>query len=133
MVKREITFNSRKFLSQPITIVYHTQVIENCSFFQAPDGASACTNRLVKPSFVQPSQTLEKSLKEHIQRTAGLTDWENEASGAASKTAASSGSKKGHKKDKRKAPSSKEASPSELRISSSNTFSKTFSNIPIFA
>ena len=103
-------------------------LIENCSFFQAPEGASACTNRLVKPSFVQPSQTLEKSLKEHIQRTAGLTDWENEASGAASKT----GSKKGHKKDKRKTPSSKETSPSELRISSSNTFSKTFSNIEIF-
>ena len=107
--------------------------------FQAQDGASACTNRLVKPSFVQPSQTLEKSLKEHIQRTAGLTDWENkttskeEASGAASKTASSSGSKKGHKKDKKRAPSSKEASPSELRISSSNVFSKTFSNIEIFA
>lgn len=26
----------------------------------------------VKPSFVAPSQPLEKSLKEHIQRTAGL-------------------------------------------------------------
>ena len=79
---------------------------------------------------MQPSQTLEKSLKEHIQRTAGLANWENKTTakdeaGAASKSTASSSSKKSHKKDKRKAPSSKEASPSELRISSSNIFSVT--------
>ena len=37
-------------------------------------GASAASStRLVKPSFVAPSQPLEKSLKEHIQRTAGKT------------------------------------------------------------
>ena len=45
----------------------------------------------MKPSFVAPSQPLEKSLKEHIQRTAGLADWE---------TSKTEKPKKGHKKDK---------------------------------
>ena len=67
----------------------------------------------MKPSFVAPSQPLEKSLKEHIQKTAGLADWET--GGAASK-AKEDKSKKGHKRDKKS--KSKESSPSDPRKSS---------------
>ena len=68
-----------------------------------------------KPSFSAPSQPLEKSLKEHIQKTAGLADWETgkEETKAAAKKA-------GHKKDKKKKSASKESSPSDRRKSSSS-------------
>ena len=81
--------------------------------------SSTTTTKFIKPSFVAPSQPLEKSLKDHIQRTAGLGDSENSVK-TSSKDSTTSASKKGHKKDKRKSAnvSSKEASPSELRTSS---------------
>ena len=68
----------------------------------------------VKPSFVAPSQPLEKSLKEHIQKTAGLADWET------GKEETKGSKKAGHKKDKKKKSASKESSPSDRRKSSSS-------------
>ena len=78
----------------------------------------------VKPSFVAPSQPLEKSLKEHIQKTAGLADWETGETRGKEETKA--GKKAGHKRDKKKkatmaaAPTSKESSPSDSRKSTSS-------------
>ena len=34
--------------------------------------STTTTTKFIKPSFVAPSQPLEKSLKDHIQRTAGI-------------------------------------------------------------
>ena len=83
--------------------------------------STTTTTKFIKPSFVAPSQPLEKSLKDHIQRTAGLGDSENSVkTSSKDSTTSASSSKKGHKKDKRKSAnvSSKEASPSEMRTSS---------------
>ena len=72
-----------------------------------------------------PSQPLEKSLKEHIQKTAGLADWETGETRGKEETKA--GKKAGHKRDKKKkatmaaaAPTSKESSPSDSRKSTSS-------------
>ena len=79
----------------------------------------------VKPSFVAPSQPLEKSLKEHIQKTAGLADWETGGE-TRGKEETKAGKKAGHKRDKKKkatmaaAPTSKESSPSDSRKSTSS-------------
>ena len=79
-------------------------------FFQSIEAEDSILRASVKPSFVAPSQPLEKSLKEHIQRTAGLTPASTVASEA---EAVVSGKDKRKKKEKRR---SKETSPSDVRI-----------------
>ena len=75
--------------------------------------------RTLKPSFVAPSQPLEKSLKEHIQRTAGMTDWESTVAAGAS--ASKEADVVNNKKKKKGRSLSKESSPSDLRRAQSTS------------